>query len=75
VTTRFDSLLGLPVDRVRAALQSRGIDPAIQITAPPGNPHKTGTLRVIAVREDGQLLIAAAFNDAAPDMSGASWSG
>ena len=62
--SHFDSVLGLPLALAKAELRSMGVGNVIvEVTAPPFNTDKKGTLRVVAVRDEGQRIIIAAFHD------------
>jgi hypothetical protein len=62
----FDRVLGLPLEKALAILKTEGLSPAVEITYPPREPDKKGTLRVVNICDDGQRIVVAAFNDAIP---------
>ena len=65
MTTPYDDVLGLSVDEAITILEKRGIQSIrVQMTAPPNKPDRQGVARVVAVRENGRVLIAAVFRDA-----------
>jgi len=65
LTTPYDDVLGLSTDEAITILEKRGIPSIrIQMTAPPNKPDRQGEARVVAVRDDGRVLIAAVFRDA-----------
>jgi len=64
--TDFDCVLGLPLEKALAALKAEGLSPIVEITSPPHRPDKEGTLRVVDIREQGRVIVAAAFCDAPP---------
>lgn len=58
-------VLGLPVTAAQAILSSYGItDVTIEVSTPPRDQAKEGTLRVIALRDGGRVLIVSPFQDA-----------
>ena len=62
-------VLGLPLEAALTLLKSYGIcAPDVRFTQAPGDAPATGEARVVAVREDGHLLICGRFptGDPAP---------
>ncbi len=59
-----EDVLGLPVQEAQEILQQRGIDVSRVIwTCAPKSPQQEGHARVVAVRENGSILVAARFLD------------
>lgn len=67
MTSTHEDLLGLPLPPALKLLEGRGIREAqVQWTQAPGPAREEGTPRVVALREQGKLVIAARFLDGMP---------
>ncbi len=63
----FEDVLGLPLSQALAALSECGIfEPHIEWTCAPKGSREEGTARVVAIREEGRVLVAARFLDGMP---------
>lgn len=57
-----EDVLGLPLGMALSVLKARGIaDTRVVWTAAPKNPQPEGCARVVAVRQEGRILVAARF--------------
>ena len=65
----YEQLLGLPVDLAQKIIARDGVELKLCITQPPKGADETGTLRVVALREEADCLrlIAARFQDGQPE--------
>jgi hypothetical protein len=71
VIRTFEDVLGLPLSQAVAALKECGVfdpqfEPLIEWTCAPKGAREEGTARVVAVREEGRVLVAARFLDGMP---------
>ena len=63
----YEDVLGLPLLQAVAILAERGVfDPLVEWTCAPKGAREEGTARVVAVREEGHVLVAARFLDGMP---------
>ena len=59
-----EDVLGLTVEKAREMLKKRGIEETrVVMTCAPKAPQQTGIARVVALRQDGRILVAARFLD------------
>lgn len=64
MTMTHEDVLGLPVNTAREILLGRGVEViAVISTCAPKSPQQEGNLRVVALRQDGRILVAARFLD------------
>lgn len=57
-----EDVLGLPLETALSLLKARGIAfTQVVWTGVPKNPGPEGTARVVAVRQEGRVLVAARF--------------
>lgn len=61
-----EDVLGLTIEKAQEILTQRGIEVAqVVFTCAPKAPQHEGTARVVAVAQDGRILVAARFLDGA----------
>jgi chorismate-pyruvate lyase len=59
-----EDVLGLPLKTAREILLERGVEVTqVVYTCAPKSPQQEGNLRVVALRQDGRILVAARFLD------------
>jgi chorismate-pyruvate lyase len=59
-----EDILGLPLKTAREILLERGVEVTqVVCTSAPKSPQQEGNLRVVALRQDGRILVAARFLD------------
>ena len=64
MTVTHEEVLGLPLSMAREILLSRGVQVTQVIwTCAPKSPQQEGSARVVALRQDGRILVAARFLD------------
>lgn len=64
MTMTHEDVLGLPLPLAREILLARGILVAQVVwTSAPKAPQQEGSARVVAIRQDGRILVAARFLD------------
>jgi hypothetical protein len=64
LTMTHEDVLGLPLKTAREILLERGVEVTqVVCTCAPKSPQQEGNLRVVALRQDGRILVAARFLD------------
>lgn len=64
MTMTHEDVLGLPLKEAREILLARGVVVTQVIwTCAPKSPQQEGNARVVALRQDGRILVAARFLD------------
>ncbi len=59
-----EDVLGLPLKEAREILLARGVEVTqVLWTCAPKSPQQEGNARVVALRQDGRILVAARFLD------------
>lgn len=59
-----EDVLGLPLSIARDILLLRGVQVTqVVLTCAPRSPQQEGSARVVALRQDGRILVAARFLD------------